>query len=198
MGICLDELRRMVIRPTLKHLRAWSAGMEELLLGTAAQESLLGFHLKFGRRHGLGIYQIQPHTHRGIWDDYLIHHPALASKIRGLASQHDFLQHPHSELATNLRYATAIALLVYRAADIDIPDPGDIAGMARIWHRVFHHGPVATARDFELSYARLVSGAPATDSAPRYTEGARPYPPAEARSSPGARLPSHPQGQPLA
>ncbi|MCW8125222.1 hypothetical protein [Microbulbifer halophilus] len=198
MGICLDELRQLVIRPTLKHLRNWSQGMENLLLGTAAQESQLGFHLKQGRRHGLGIYQIQPHTHREIWDDYLIHHPALASKVRGLASQRDFLDHPHNELATNLRYATAIAWLIYRSAHIYKVDENDVDTMARLWHQHFHHGPAASARDFQHSYAKLVSGADPTDSAPRYTGVARPPRHRAPRSGPDARLNGQASRQPLA
>ncbi|GAA5525710.1 hypothetical protein Maes01_02282 [Microbulbifer aestuariivivens] len=203
MGICLDELRLLVIRPTLKQLKAWTAGMENLLLGTAAQESQLGFHLKQGRRHGLGIYQIQPHTHREIWDKYLIEHPALASTVRGLASQRDFLDHPHSELTTNLRYATAIAWLIYRAANADRVAEDDVPAMARLWHQNFHHGPAASQRDFEQSYAQLVSGADPTDSAPRYTgESAVPEPapdqPPAPRSSPGAQWRARPAQQPLA
>ncbi|WP_250464568.1 hypothetical protein [Microbulbifer litoralis] len=198
MGICLDELRQLVIRPTLKHLRNWSPGMENLLLGTAAQESQLGFHLKQGRRHGLGIYQIQPHTHREIWDEYLIDHSALASKVRGLASQRDFLDHPHSELATNLRYATAIAWLIYRAAHVYKVDEGDIAAMARLWHQHFHHGPAASARDFECSYARLISAADPTDCAPRYSGEAHQPRHRGPRSAPGARLSGQPSRQPLA
>mgnify|MGYP000415733412 CR=1 FL=1 len=156
MSICLDELRTLVVRPTLKQLRAWSPGMEALLLGTAAQESELGFHLKLGRRHGMGIFQIQPTTHRQIWDEYLINFPALASKVRGLASQRDFLQHPHAELATNLRYATAIAWLVYRAAGVDKVESEDLPKMAKLWKKHFHHGPSASLRDFVDSYCRLI------------------------------------------
>ncbi|MFS1524367.1 hypothetical protein ACL7TT_09660 [Microbulbifer sp. 2304DJ12-6] len=189
MGICLDELRLQVIRPTLQHLRAWNLGMENLLLGTAAQESQLGFHLKQGRRHGLGIYQIQPHTHREIWDHYLIDYPPLASKVRGLASQRDFLDHPHSELTTNLRYATAIAWLIYRSADvhkIKEADAANVTLMAQLWHQHFHHGPSATTQDFECSYAQLVSGADPTDSAPRYAGAQLPAHPPAPRNSPGS------------
>ncbi len=156
MGICLDELRQFVVRPTLKQLRAWSPGMEALLLGTAAQESELGFHLKQGRRHGMGIFQILPSTHRQIWDKYLINFPPLASKVRGLASQRDFLQHPHAELATNLRYATAIAWLVYRAAGVDHVESDNLPKMAKLWKKHFHHGPSARLRDFVDSYSKLV------------------------------------------
>ena len=156
MGICLNELRLFVVRPTLKQLRAWSPGMEALLLGTAAQESELGFHLKLGGRHGMGIFQILPSTHRQIWDKYLINFPALASKVRGLASQRDFLQHPHAELATNLRYATAIAWLIYRAAGVDKVESNDLPKMAKLWKKHFHHGPSASLRDFVNSYSKLI------------------------------------------
>ena len=156
MGICLDEIRELVIRPTLRQLHRSSAGMENLLLGTAAQESEMGLHLKYSRRRGLGIYQIPPQSHKAVWDRYLVDHPALASKVRGLASQRDFLEHPHAELTTNLRYATAIAWLVYRAAGISEIAADDIYGMARAWHRHFHHGPSATISNFIDNYFRYV------------------------------------------
>lgn len=193
MGICLKELRQLVVRPTLKHLRAWSAGMENLLLGTAAQESRLGFHLKQGRRHGLGIYQIPSHTHRDIWDNYLVDHPALASKVRGLASQRDFLHHPHSELTTNLRYATAIAWLIYRSAGVEQVGASDVETMAHLWHEHFHHGPAAAPRDFQLSYARLVSGGDPTDSAPQYRAVTPRDLPRGSRNSPAAELRDRPR-----
>lgn len=167
MGICLDELRLFVVRPTLKQLRAWSPGMEALLLGTAAQESELGFHLKTGHRHGMGIFQILPSTHRQIWDKYLINFPALASKVRGLASQRDFLQHPHAELATNLRYATAIAWLIYRAAGVDSVDMENLPKMAKLWKKHFHHGPSARLRDFVISYSKLINPEKNNTSGPR-------------------------------
>ena len=171
MGICLDELRLFVVRPTLKQLRAWSPGMEALLLGTAAQESELGFHLKLGRRHGMGIFQILPSTHRQIWDKYLINFPALASKVRGLASQRDFLQHPHAELATNLRYATAIAWLIYRAAGVDSVEIENLPKMAKLWKKHFHHGPSASLRDFVTSYSKLINPDQSTATAGRLAAG---------------------------
>lgn len=217
MSICLDELRLLVVRPTLKQLRAWSPGMEALLLGTAAQESELGFHLKLGRRHGMGIFQILPSTHRQIWDQYLINFPALASKVRGLASQRDFLQHPHAELTTNLRYATAIAWLVYRAAGVENVPTENLPQMAKMWLKHFHHGPSASLRDFVDSYRRLIKPEANTEAenntaaanatavrenadqedeptncAPQYTKAAQPQP-----APPPARLPE-PRNPPTA
>lgn len=158
MGICPDQLRNYVIKTTLKQLGEWSPAAEQLLLGTAAQESGLGFHLKSGRKQGLGIYQITPRTHINIWDRYLVHLPDLASGIRGLASQHEFLAHPHAELATNLSYATAIAWMIYRRCNKPLPQDGCIEDIARYWARHFHTKPNGTAQDFIISYHKFMDG----------------------------------------
>lgn len=163
MGICAKELREYVIRPTLEHLGesgATASAAENLLLGTAAQESGLGFHLKVNRGRGLGIYQITPHTHIAIWDKYLINDPDLASAVRGLASQQEFLTHPHAELATNLSYATAIAWMIYRRAGEPLPPATDLPGLAQFWLRHFNRRPSATAADFCTTYKRFISDKP--------------------------------------
>jgi len=160
MGICAEELRRLVIRPTLKHLGEWSPAAENLLLGTAAQESGLGFHLKQQHQRGLGIFQIRPQTHRRIWDNYLVHHPDLASAVRGLASQHEFLSNPHAELATNLSYTTAIAWMIYRRNEKPLPTAEDTDSMGRHWRRHFqrnsHLSVEESAEDFTKNYRQYV------------------------------------------
>lgn len=143
------DLRR-VIRTALKQLGDWSPAAENLLLGTALQESGRNARLREGRR--LGIYRISPATHRAVWDKYLVGDPELASRVRGLAGQHGFLCDPHGELATNLKYATAIAWMIYRRHGYDLPDAEDIAGLARHWHRHFHSRPSGSAEDFVSSY----------------------------------------------
>lgn len=159
MGICAKELRTLVIRPTLDQLGVPDEQVEiveNLLLGTAAQESGLGFHLKLDRSQGLGIYRISPRTHLNIWDKYLINEPDLASAIRGLASQHEFLSKPHAELATNLCYATAIAWMIYRRAGKTLPNANDIQALGEYWARYYHHRPKTSANDFVRSYKRFV------------------------------------------
>jgi len=143
------DLRR-VIRTALKQLGDWSPAAENLLLGTALQESGRNARLREGRR--LGIYRISPAAHRAVWDKYLVGDPELASRVRGLAGQHGFLCDPHGELATNLKYATAIAWMIYRRHGQNLPDAEDIAGLARHWHRHFHSRPSGSAEDFVSSY----------------------------------------------
>ncbi len=158
MGICARELRHLVIRPTLKHLKLWSPGAENLLLGTAAQESGLGEHLQREQHRALGIYQITPRMHRNVWDKFLARQPNLASKVRGLASQHEFLHHPHAELATNLSYATAVAMMVYlRTGKILPPEASnDPNRLGHWWRKNFHGSPQGTVNDFVSHYNDLI------------------------------------------
>lgn len=149
-----DDLRHMVIRNTLKYLGDWSPAAENLLLGTAAQESGLGFCMHEKRR--IGIYHLTTTTHKSVWDKYLLHIPEMASEIRGLAGQRSFLKDPHGELVTNLKYATAIAWMVYRRVEQPLPAADDILGLATFWHRHYHPKPTGTVAEFVRNYRDLV------------------------------------------
>ena len=152
MGICPGELRSYVIKPTLLYLEEYSAAAEQLLLVTAAVESDMGFHLMQNEEAGLGVYRITPRTHQAVWDKYLAFQPELASKVRGLASQREFLLHPHAELATNLSYATAIAWMLYRRLNKPLPDPQDPLAMADFWHSHFRLKATHSIDDFMVQH----------------------------------------------
>ena len=115
MDLNPQELREMVIRPTLISLGKHSQAAENLLLAIALvkQENSHRFNIHCDKSYG--VFQIDAPSHQRVWDKYLAFNPELASKIRGLASQHAFLKHPHLELATNLSYATAIAWALHLA-----------------------------------------------------------------------------------
>ena len=87
----------------------------------------------------IGPYGISPRLHTRLWDEYLARQPDLASRIRGLASQHCFLRDPHAELGYNLAYATAIAWLVYQHQQLRLPERCDPASLARIWETSYPH-----------------------------------------------------------
>ncbi len=158
MGICANELRQWVIKPTLKRLGVYSKAAENLLLATAAQESGLGSHLKPAGQRALGIYQIHSLSHRHIWDDHLAQRSDMASIVRGLASQHDFLSQPHAELATNLSYATAIAWFMYaRHDDFSLPKNNDVKTLASLWKRFYHPKSNSSIEDFNENFQRYIS-----------------------------------------
>lgn len=155
MGICPKELIDFVIRPTLEHLGAWSLNAEQLLLGTAAQESGLGYHLG-NQGAGCGIYCISADTHQQVWDQYLAFHPDFASAVRGLASQKEFLSHPHAELSTNLAYATAVAWAIYCWRGAELGTSFNLLDLGRIWHSCFSSPEQSAADDFASNYRHYV------------------------------------------
>lgn len=156
MGICPNELQHLVIRPTLKYLGEYSIEAEKLLVATAAMESGMGFRLK-GDKKRLGVFQISPQSHQHIWDKYLAKDPDLASKVRGLASQREFLSHPHAELATNLRYTTAIAWMIYKRKGIPLPNPDDLNAIGKYWRQHYHRRPQATVDEFVQCYENIIA-----------------------------------------
>lgn len=111
MDISKQELREKIIHPTLKYLGKAGVAAENVLVAIATQKQVQ--HHKHHSTKGLGPYEIDANSHQLVWDKYLAFHPDLASRIRGLASQRAFLEDPHSELATNLCYSTAIAWVVF-------------------------------------------------------------------------------------
>ncbi len=112
MDISTQDLREQIINPTLAYLDKASVAAENLLVAIVNQKRQRPTAVT-QRGKGLGPYQIDSITHQLVWDRFLAFRPELASRIRGLASQRAFLEDPHSELATNLCYATAIAWVVY-------------------------------------------------------------------------------------
>lgn len=110
MSINAVDLLEHVIVPTLNTLGLHSQEAELLLLGTADKAS--GFDPFCCNQNKFGIYQISTRQHRCVWDEYLAFRPDLASKVRGLASQHQFLKNPDQELTTNLAYSTAVAWMI--------------------------------------------------------------------------------------
>ncbi|MCD8523998.1 MAG: hypothetical protein LRY66_03485 [Saccharospirillaceae bacterium] len=109
MELASQELRERIVRPTLHYLGKHSQASENLLVAIARWQQ----HHPQGRTEG--IYPIDAALHQKVWNQHLAFHPDLASRIRGLASQREFLNNPHTELVTNLAYATAIAWAVYLA-----------------------------------------------------------------------------------
>jgi hypothetical protein len=166
MGIYANDLRELVIRPTLLALNEWSSSAENLLLGTAAQESHLGFRMRSDKDNGLGIFCISAQTHLQIWDKYLVTDPELASRVRGLASQQQFLKTPHNELIINLSYATGIAWMIYKRHQLTLADDANAHDLAKYWLRYYcardeqpvqkMHGEDNQLENFVANYRALV------------------------------------------
>lgn len=157
MGIDAGHLRLGVIRPTLKLMGHWSPEAEELLLGTAAQESHLGKYLYQLGGPAKGIYQMEPETHDDLMINYLRYRPGLEKVITVLASP---LNGTTSvELIGNLFYATAMARVHYlRKPD---PIPRSLGEQAAYWKKHYNtHLGAGTEEEYIRNYNRLIKGEP--------------------------------------
>ncbi|WP_339672319.1 hypothetical protein [Dasania marina] len=135
MNIDNTHLCQYVIEPTLHYLEMYSPAASHMLLGVANQESA-GNPFCEGHQ-GLGLFQISSSQHRSVWDNYLAFQPDLASRVRGLASQHQFLKDPDSELITNLRYSTAIAWMIFLQSEAD-EKKSQHEPLNPYWHQLYH------------------------------------------------------------
>lgn len=164
------QLREYVIRPTLNRLDMWSDAAEKLLLGTAAHESCCGEFLHQVGGPALGIYQIEPATHKDVWDNFLRYKSGLMLKIQDMipSSQrvhigtNGALIKPLSAgsnelLITDLSYATAIARIIYLRAPTRLPDADDLTGIAEYWKK-HYNTPLGkgTVEKFLSDYAKYI------------------------------------------
>lgn len=153
------QLRENVIGPVLRYIGAWSRPAEDLLLGTAAQESHLGTYLRqLGNGPAMGIYQMEPATARDIRDSWLRYKDRLATRVGLLRYTASLGTHddPWSEqLAANLAFATAMCRIHYLRQPGAIPDT--LEGQAAYWKR-FYNTPLGRGTEDEYidNWHRLV------------------------------------------
>lgn len=158
-------LKEQVIEPTLKYLNDLNDSTVDLLLGTAAVETSLSplgsmpYKECGTETNGIGLFNITPQNHTEVWDKYLAFDPDLASRIRGLASQRSFLTNPHTELSTNLAYATAIAWCIYQRSSVSLKNKESIKDLSLYWNAHFRQKDSKyNNSDFCSRFDKLISG----------------------------------------
>jgi len=129
--------RKNVIELVLLRFGAKNIAAEELLLGTAVQESLNFMHRnQVGGGPAKGYFQMEPSTHDDIWGNYLKYRKNVASIVIS------FLSNPNAdkirELETNDKYAAAMARVHYMRVSAPLPKAGDIAAQARYWKQHYN------------------------------------------------------------
>lgn len=147
------HLLKYVIRPTLKELDLWSIEAEQLVLGTACQESACGEYLKqLGGGPALGIYQMEPATHDDLIKNFLQYKPPLRDKVWSYVRK----QPPISnEMIGNLYYATAMCRIHYLRVPASIPT--GLRPQAAYWKKYYNTELGAgTIDEYMKSWERFV------------------------------------------
>lgn len=143
-----QQLKELVIEPVLKDTGLYSEVAVNLLLGTAAQESRMGYYLKQVKGPALGIYQIEPET--AWW---------LLKKYRDKAEH--YLNEIHTveeQLIIDLALQTLVCRLKYYSIKEPLPDdPNDVWKLAHYWKKYYNtHLGKGTPEEFVANYRRFV------------------------------------------
>ena len=128
------EFRDTIVKPALLALARWSEPAEKLLMGTAAQESLLQFTRQLNGGPALGYFQMEPATHDDCWKNYIDYRPSLKAKVLAIRAAHGSPK--ASEMETDHRYAAAMARVRYLRVPESIPADGN--GLARYWKTYYN------------------------------------------------------------
>ena len=136
--VALDasHLRRLVIQPALSEIALWSPAAEELVLGTAIAERRLSFLKQLGSGPALGLWQIEPDTHRDVYDNFLEYREGLYDQVLSLSAPGQTFE---ENLTSNMQYGAAICRLCYYRAPEARPDEGDLQGQAGILETLLQH-----------------------------------------------------------
>ena len=158
-GMHPQQLLEYIIRPTLKKLGHWSESAEQLLLATAAHESHCGEYVRQSNGGcALGIFQMEPATHKDIWNNYLVYKDELRGQVRELIVSKRIWKPEDTELIWNLAYATAMCRVHYLRVSEPLPKPGDIEGMAEYWGKYYQtQNDPAKKRQFVANWNRFAA-----------------------------------------
>ncbi len=131
----IGQFRTNIVRPTLEGIGAHNRAAENLVLGTALQESNLHYLRQLNEGPARGIYQMEPPTHNDIWENFLAYRPELRERVSALlVPEKDRVD----QLVWNLAYATAMCRIHYLRVRYPLPAPDDIRGLAEYWKQHYN------------------------------------------------------------
>jgi hypothetical protein len=157
-----EHFRIHIVRPTIKLMDGyikgmWSEAAENLLVGTAIMESDLAY-LKQKNGPALGVYQIEPFTHKDITERY-IEESKFRDEFNNMFDNMVGWPYPDefdiNQLIFDLRYATMIARIKYWMSVEPLPSANDIHALGHYWNKNYNANPdVGTAEQFESKYRK--------------------------------------------
>jgi hypothetical protein len=154
------QVRELIIRPALIGTKLWSANAEELLMGTAAQESKFFTYVKQvgvsgATAGGLGPFQMEEPTFTDLWNR-LVSGKNLESRIMTIFN---FNITPFvSTLMRDFSFAAVMCRIKYLDVAEALPDASNVPAMAAYWKK-YYNTPLGagTEQEFIDNYHRYVA-----------------------------------------
>jgi hypothetical protein len=124
------------IRPALATIDKGGLAAEQLLLGTAIQESRLIYRQQLGGGPALGLFQMETATHDDCWDNYLRFRAPLAMLVRQTLGPGEHAT--AMTMKTNDRYAATMCRIRYVRAPAPLPPADDVQALAYYWKQYYN------------------------------------------------------------
>lgn len=166
-----SDLLTYVVTPTLHAQGLYSLAAAQLVTATAVHESQSGHYLKQVNGPALGIFQVEPATHRDLFENFLRYRPEHRRNLLNFAAlsladaKHCSIEGLPAllelQLITNLAYAAAVCRLCYYRRPEPLPPANDPIAQARYW-KAHYNTPAGrgTVEQFVRHYpAELLTGA---------------------------------------
>lgn len=154
-----SQFRTYIVIPALSNVGLWTRDAEELLMGTAAQESGMMTYIRqlnmTGNNGAFGPFQMENATFTDLWNRHIEGEP-LKLEVMGFCN---FDVEPSIfDLMSNPRLAAIMCRLKYLDAPEALPDYGDVPAMAAYWKKYYNTPKGAgTEQEFIDNYKRYVT-----------------------------------------
>lgn len=159
MGLNLAQFREYVVAPALEQIGAYSLAADQLVVGTLAQESNGTYIKQLGKGPAMGLFQMEPATHKDLWLNFIRYRPVLRDALLDMTSDsfdRNYDEHgwpDHMALVWNNRYAAAMCRAHYIRKPQELPKANDINGLALYWKRHYNtHLGAGTVKEFVKNF----------------------------------------------
>lgn len=147
------DIREYAVRPALQMLGLWSQVAEDLVMGTAAQESHFAYLEQLHQGPAMGIFQMEPATFKDLWINFINNKPKLKASLLAMV-----INDPSPvEMAWNLRFAAAMCRVHYYRKSEPLPPTSDPKLLGAYWKKHYNtiHG-AGTIDEFVTNYNKYV------------------------------------------
>ena len=150
-----EQMLEFVVRPACHELGAHSVAAEQLLMGTMAVESNGEYISQIGSGIARGLFQMEPATHKDIYENYLVYRENYMEVATGLLSctEFDKMQETNGDsgamdeffkyvadnsLRCNLLYQAVMCRIHYLRVSAPLPPANDLSSLAAYWKQYYN------------------------------------------------------------
>lgn len=147
-----EQFRLRIVSYALNFIGMHTLAAEQLVMGTAAAESQLGYYLEQVKGPARSPFQIEPRTHEDCWVNYINSRSNLRETLRSMVPPADWdlaMNRPHHNALFHCpAYSAALCRVWYRRRRPPLPEAGDWNGLAAYWLNEYNAGGKGTVEHF--------------------------------------------------